>query len=231
MSFRNIRVFNYVTTDSDRNVDWNGWRMEGMPHFDPSVGMAVAHDSLEHFPNTQKDSLVDEMLAFGSIFRNRVQGGYWQNNNYWRDSQDKMLGYDILRFLSEHQWHISFCETRMSTHVKKMLLNKEQFKDMVHGEQWDDSWEEDGYQESLNNAWKTYIHAMRWVSVGYRMAQERWGSHNPYDVTCMFQDIEREVDAIKFAEAGDKLEVKFNIKDLSYQVIHTPYYELEENYY
>ncbi len=225
--FRNIRTFTYVTTESDRNAEWDGWRMEGMPHFDPSAGLAVAHDSLEHMPNAYNDSLIDEMLAFGAIVRNRVRGGYWHSDMYWAGKENEVIASDILRFIAENRWYIRGCGSRMNTHVKELLIDRQRFIEIVRDEQYN---EYDGFP-GYKVAYDMYKHAMRWVSIGHRMAENRWHMHDPYEVMTMFRDIEKAVDNIKHMEPGDQLKVMFNIKDLTYRVIHTPYYELDENYF
>lgn len=226
--FRNVRTFTYVTTESDRNAEWEGWRMEGMPHFDPSAPLAVAHDSLEHFPKTGVDGLEDEMLAFGAIAFIRVDGGYWytQGDGRYGGHEDEVLAYDIVRFIAERGWYVAPCSRRISGTIKDLTVSRGKFNKIVEGEQFDE-W--DGYERQ--KAWDAYKTCMRWAAVGYAMAKRRWGAHHPEEVCWLFRCIEKDVTAIKDVDPGDRLEVKFDISTLRYRVDHTKYYEIEENYY
>lgn len=52
-----------------------GWRLKSRPGYDPLQGMAVAHDVLEHFPDST-DSIADEFQALGASLWLRGETGY-----------------------------------------------------------------------------------------------------------------------------------------------------------
>ncbi|UUZ75477.1 hypothetical protein LP414_27565 [Polaromonas sp. P1(28)-13] len=60
----------------DQELGGEGWIMKGQPTFNASRGLGIVHDTLEHFAN-RYGSITDEMLAFGSILRVRVEGGFF----------------------------------------------------------------------------------------------------------------------------------------------------------
>lgn len=63
----------------EKHEEYGTWGLkpEDMPHADPLMGMAAAHDILEHFPGDD-GGVEAEYMAFGAMILTRAEGGYWQ---------------------------------------------------------------------------------------------------------------------------------------------------------
>ena len=214
---RNVRKFTWVTPEYDRNAEWAGWLMQGQEgNFDPMFeGYGVAHDVLEHF--TDHDSgIEDEMMAFGSIFYIRVDGGY-SFNGY---SGLKNLLYEIVTFLAENSFKIRPLHgCRINETVRDNTLALFDHDD-IQGVLRD---ELDlrclPPTVTLSDAHNALLHALRWVSKGYAKAKRRFGSWHSYHALGLFQGIADKVDHYReFAEAGDILTIRWCNKTLDFKV-------------
>lgn len=220
---RNVRTFNWVDASIDRNAEWDGWRMEGMDHFDPGESYTIVHDALEHFTKNET-TLEQECMALGAMVHIRIMGGWWHRENPYNAGREfDILADDIIRFLAERQFKIKErrgCQVHEDIEVK----DRDYVQHFVLGEGYHE-WE--GYPGRAA-MYRAYIQCMRWVSLGYRKAMRRF-PHAPHYVCDMFIAIQRKVEACKYAEHGDRLTIAFNCKTLEFRVTHDKYYELEGN--
>lgn len=73
----------------ERHEDFgsNGWREKDKPHFQPLEGMAVAHDTLEHFPDDSRE-IEHELMALGAMLW--VRGPHYGRHAAWENIQASM---------------------------------------------------------------------------------------------------------------------------------------------
>jgi len=213
--------------DIERDSGFIGWVMATMPHFDPSRGLGVAHDCLEHL--TRRIGVESEMEAFGAILFIRGDSGYWARSlervQYSLCNYAYQTSGDFAQFLAQAGFNIQ-------ARGKTRLLDEEQeeqLKDLpTHylrdvQEEWEcynGSEEYPGDKEAL----RVLNIALDWVRAGYRRAERMYTMG--CDMTAeMFIAIEREVDALGEPEEGDTLTVTFSRTEFDYKITRkTPHY-------
>lgn len=197
-----VKNFEYV---EDYETGSLGWLLENAPKtFRVGEGIAVAHDTLEHFQDTT-DSWEDELQAFGALcFTRGISGDLSTPYHRSGESAIALDIYEALRFFEGE------CKQR----EVKPLRQKGRWS--CYGFDFIDNaikiaigmFEE---YESTNVSKQTITGIRNWMRYGYRRAEKRFHKDNRI-ASKMFANIRDAVDKIKFAEEGDKIKVIANIK-------------------
>jgi hypothetical protein len=199
----------------DKEFGHYGWIMTGMPDFNASTGLGIAHDTLEHFANGD-GSLTDEMMAFGAMMYIRGEGGYFDalpNNNNVPHLQ---LGGDICRFLQD--------ERRGSIHIRKPPrtysigeMDSEIQLSIKEGVRLANSELDDG--DTPFSTGEVTDRMIGWMRIGYRKAERRYCNAAPIYLAHLFTEIRDTVDRqFKHGEEGEKLIVKVCQKSLKFRI-------------
>jgi len=204
-----------------------GWVMDTMPHFDPTTGMGVAHDCMEHL--TRRAGFEGEMEAFGVALYIRHQGGYWQqqltrNASKGAGTWAYNTSYEIAEFLAR--------DTALNVEKapRTALLDDEDAEEQIAMMQlralndfYSDVAECYGLEDTPREVIVECLErAAVWVRRGWLNAERKYGAF-PYDLCYMFKQIEEEVDALNIIE-GDTLTVMFNRDNTDYSVTHKSLY-------
>lgn len=199
-----VRLFEFR---EDRETGSLGWVPKGAPSvFNTGGGRLVAHDVLEHRPNTSA-SWEDELMALGAMVFIRGETGHFYSQH--RPDWESHLAAD-LRNCFEYLWHSGL-------NLKTVRTNA------IYGT-------DDGLSEAIEMAITELKHegcdntkitcertvkTMKdWLRVGYRHARKRYHD-NAGRALYLFTMIERDVDELtKQAEEGfSELKVSVSIKN------------------
>jgi len=96
---RLMRTHRFIC-EKQADSDLLGWRLSTQRGFDPLGGMAVAHDILEHFPDST-DSVADELQALGAELYIRGNTGYWKHRGSCQEPARHMCANipELLRYV------------------------------------------------------------------------------------------------------------------------------------
>lgn len=170
-------VFEYA---EDHEFGNTGWRLENKPEFNAATdGRLVAHDCIEHFANDD-GSVEAELMALGAALYGRCNMG--------QDVTTEGLASDML--FTCRDGVRSPGRTQKIEDEWALEEMSEKFLQYADGE------------EIINPA-KTLANALGWIRKGYRKAAKRYFSS--LRMVEMFNDIERFVNNIRYAELGEKL--------------------------
>lgn len=206
-----------------------GWVMNTMPHFDPGVGMQIAHDCMEHL--TRRVGFEGEMEAFGVALYIRHGGGYWQERQTsprapkgagtWAYNTST----EIAEFLARDT------DLTVGKAPRTPLLEDEDAEEQiteVQARALEDFYSEWAESYGLEDTPEAVIvealaRASVWIRRGWLNAQRKYGA-NPYDLAYLFTQIEKEVDALT-PEEGDTLSITLDRDNVHYEVKHRKPYE------
>lgn len=227
-------MFHVFTYKNNEDIGYSGWVLDAKPYFDPMDGRGVAHDVLEEMPHGGEQPH-DELMAMGAMMFGRGSISAAFNNR----PIEEVLSYEFSElfrhaFGEEHYW---------LSHAPKAL----RLDQGVYGEDYEreeaivqavaplvleyiDKYGEDEFcdnQEQLEEARAWIPHAQNWLRIGFRRARRRFHPHmEGCDVAFMFERIEREVNALKYAELGDRLTLRVKYQRNHFELWHTPSYEI-----
>jgi hypothetical protein len=218
------KTFKFVCEENE-NFGMNGWRQADKPHFDPLMGLTVAHDILEHFPNGT-ESPADEFQALGAAYFIRGETGYMQRNGNINPPAKHIASDfpDIFQHIIHENMSLPYApKTRKidldyvenfiaATLQEAEKLLKEEFGD------WDDF---------IERALELLPRVADWIRIGYRRAARRYSRWQDNAVEIFDQISEKADKALKRAEIGDKLIVSFSLKMGEAKIRHVPAYEEE----
>lgn len=207
-----VRTFKYINEAQDSTVKQSGWRLENTPDFDPMcLGYGVVHDAIEHYEEGEA-GIENEMMAFGSIYHIRVQGKWWEQFGVGIDA-DKMMAWDIARFLHEQNFDVKplpFKDDEIDKALKKFFVAAR-----AH------------YAERLINfhlipadtqTMEAFDSACAWMQLGYIRSVNRWNGRRPKVLTKFFNSLTKLVDNLNCTIHDSTLKVIFDTKTLDHQV-------------
>lgn len=219
------RTFTWGTSD---DTGMSGWILDGMEGFDPSFGLAVAHDCLEHF-NSTDPSVEHEMQAFGSIMYIRGDNGFWDRDRVVQrpagvSSYAHAVGDELAEILVKAGWEIRDC--------KDIPLDEEQeehFRGIWEGfkgaipEAWD-CWRYGEEEPSEDELRAMLAKSLAWIRKGYRKAARRWAQFNQWDLGEMFNDLMQRVESFPGERYdGQRLRVRFSTTGYDLEVAVAQY--------
>lgn len=211
-----VRKFTYVRMTEEPTAKHNGWRLIGMPNFDPCFAThVVLHDTFEHHPDDKPD-IEHEMMAFGATFLIRVRGKWVRP--FWRGQEASSNASDIGRFLNQNNWVVKPCDypihddiAEHSATIKKLIL--------------------ESFSEKGDSIIECVDNAMRWMSVGYVRALFRWKGAKPRRICEMLESVGHAIDSKESELAehrgffsyrmahGSTLTVTFNPETLEAKIV------------
>lgn len=204
----------------------NGWRMEDKPHFDPLMGITVAHDVLEHFPNGD-ESPADEFQALGAGYFIRGETGYMQRKGNINPPAVHIASDfpDIFRHIIDERMGLPVApKTKkidieyVEEFISELMQEAAKLLESEFGE-----YEPEFVKESL----ELLPRVADWIRIGYRRATKRFGPYQNHAVA-IFQQIEEKADKyLEHANIGDKLTVSFDIKNNKANIRFVESYEEE----
>lgn len=199
-----------------------GWRLRGVPNFDPLTGMAVAHDILEHFPG-DRGSIEDEFQALGAMWLVRGETGY---DTRGTEAAYRNLASDygeLFRHSLNRGALIVTSEPRCAEEVETAFLRAQQ---LARRELLRHEFPERKYRSDVRSFVRDSV---PWMRRGYRRAQERYSGLSTMRILDMFRKIEKQADALLKDEAveGREMEVKV---DLPTYKVSVELVELEYDY-
>lgn len=200
-----------------------GWQIAGAPEcFEPSSGLGVAHDAMEHFD--LDGTLESELLAFGAALyiRGDDMANYWAETGRRETRFSENMSHDLAYFLLERDMDVA--PTR-SPHLweegdeDRLQQLAERTLAVMHSEvlsMQDEPLDVDRAQEALRLT-------LHWMRRGYRKAAQRWRYLTRAEVLAMFISVEQEATRyLKDAEAGDELIVRLFPLTGHSQVLRNP---------
>jgi hypothetical protein len=209
-----IRSFEFIDREIDFTVKGTGWRMLDTPTFDPlNIAYGVVHDAVEHY-EAGESGVENEMMAFGSIYHIRVQGKWWDQFGM-NVNANKMMAWDIARFLHELNFVIAPCPSRASKELNDFCVEAFQH----YTTQLISHYDVRPYSDQMIKAMYAFQEACAWMSVGYARSLERWHGNPPSALCSMFNSLSDLIDRVK-GKHGDLLKVSFNTKSLDHTCEH-----------
>lgn len=224
------REFVYMTHDETGIDGWMPTDYGDNPLFLPNSGLGIAHDTLEHFK--LDGTVVDELLAFGSVWYLRIETGRLTEHgstlamgdvfasdiyNIYRD--ESAYGNEAIPYVRTPPRGYEIIERgQEATMTAKIMGYIEQ--DMSREDVADDD-----FAERMADAREWCRRAFNYIRLGYRKAQRRWEGRGPHcnphrqHYACdLFWDLAQTVDGMPKGEPGDKLKVVVNALRLSFNV-------------
>lgn len=245
------RRFTWTNHSETGLIGWLPVACADDPLFLPSMGLGVAHDTLEHF--SMDGSMEDECLAFGSLYFIRIETGRLRDFEHARFTPAQTFGSDLCEMFRSNDYADlkdpgrvlpSLNTSDMWTHRDAMRL---EFIRMVHSEGADDgvfevseyrTAEEVATFEQSIGEW--FDRAFLWMTLGYRKAMRRWNGHGHnsslansthacYEAADLFWELAKTIDRDygenDYRQEGDTLAVHVNIRRRSFNIIcSTPNY-------
>lgn len=217
-----IRRTFFTVNDPERGL---GWMLKGAPAgFEPLDGLAVAHDTLEHFPG-DTGSLADEAQAIGAALLIRVEGKYYDDmDGFGSDIADlyekfrkRQMGLDLpVRNCGPLTDELEYTIRSLKKSTRDEIRHDEQHGDVAY-----DPLDIAAYLERFT----------AWMRVGYRRARRRFCRrfHDslpapwPWDIAGLFRQIESEVDNIPKEVEGQKLVVTVDVARVNVEINHDEY--------
>lgn len=200
-----------------------GWVMNTMPHFDPALGMQVAHDCMEHL--TRRPGFEGEMEAFGVALYIRHGGGYWQETLQKDPSWSNNVSTELAEFLARDTDNLT-----VAVAPRTRLLDDEDAEEQIammklaafdaFYDEWAECYDYAGTPGEVVTL--ALERSAVWIRRGWLNAQRKYKAFQ-YDLAYMFRQIEKEVDALSPSE-GDSLTIRFDRDNTNYEVIHKPLY-------
>ncbi len=229
------REFEYKESENYGTLGWLA--IDAPSTFDPGGGQLVAHDMLEHMPDTD-DSLHHECMALGGVIF--VRGETGMLGNIWYTPAEALAS-DIVSLLSQY---VAYGTGFLKKPPRTYRLREEWVENMIveirqHGIA-DTLKELERYETNLDQE-ATYNEVIEkanwmadWMRIGYRRTYRRyegWRRHS-YDIGDLFRRIKEEVDAIRHPEEGERMIVRVSPKNLEVSVQRITLGELypEEEY-
>jgi len=212
------KIFEYK---EDKESGSMGWGLKNAPpEFNAEVGLLVAHDTLEHFPNTT-GSWEDELMALGAVAFIRGESGYF-SDKYYPLPQDN-ISVDVANC-----FYFFLGSRRDIKPLKKTRgLNNEFEANYIISEAvniaLNQCRDETGDRPSLS----TIANVTEWLKLGYRKSKRRYRGVESHEMLCLFTSIQRDVDDLEHqAEEGCELRVSVDVTNQTVDVKLThPYYE------
>ena len=178
-----------------------GWKLAGDNKMDPLAGMAVAHDTLEHFPGDDATTIEGEFKALGAALWIRGDGQYWARHS----AMNPRAGSHILADI-ETIWGLydsgdaTFRKAPRTVplteepEVEIAFAVKRATEQLAHNADHDE--DEAARREFVQDS-------VGWLRIGYRAAKRRYAGLQAYWVCDMFHEIEVAADkALRDATEG-----------------------------
>ena len=191
-----------------------GWIPEWLPNATSGDGRTVAHDVLEHMPNsTNRNSSEDELVAMGAVYYIRGETGLLYSP--YRDITETIAS-DIYFILSDSA---NNGERIRSPGFKYKLSDysvDDTFKQATREgiKSFKENYEDD--IDILDE--NTYTYILNWMRIGYRQAINRYKNTDQGTIGYIFNQIQREVDKCKYINEYDKMRVTVNVKKANVKV-------------
>jgi hypothetical protein len=209
-----IRSFEFIDREIDFTVKGTGWRMLDTPTFDPlNVAYGVVHDAIEHY-EAGEEGIENEMMAFGSIYHIRVQGKWWDQFGM-NVNANKMMAWDIARFLHELDFVIAPCPSKTSKALNDFCV--EAFPHYVA--QLAKHYSVEEHSDQMVRAMHAFQQACAWMSRGYARSLKRWHGNTPSALTDLFNSLTSLIERVT-GKHGDLLKVSFDTKSLDHKCEH-----------
>lgn len=188
----------------------NGWRLKSQPNFDPLGGMAVAHDCLEHFNDS--DQPADEFMALGASLFVRPSD-YYEGKGKIHTNPGVHIASDlpeIMRHIVNEGYTLP-----PAPRTRPVCGPVEHEMDTVFEEfQREMLNEYDGQELTPDEDTERSIRS--YMRIGYRRAIRRYKGRQ-YEVTRLFNNIERAADkALTYAEALSELSIRIQFRRLDF---------------
>jgi hypothetical protein len=190
---------------------FDGWRPQWIPHFDPSEGLGVAHDTLEHVLHDQ-GTVETEFMALGTIAWLRGQGGWFQQHRphssdlAYQMSGDFMQQAEYLdgenRQMKKAPRTRALAEGYMDDALQECVRKGMKLIRDEHGE------DEDAFMVTAIDP----DSALSYMRMGYRRAARRYAGTDPCEMSYIFDEIMQGAEKHgKHAELGDVLVVRVEV--------------------
>ncbi len=190
---------------------YDGWRPEWIPHFDPSEGLGVAHDTLEHVLH-DAGTVETEFMALGTIAWLRGQGGwFYQHRPHASDLAYQMSG----DFLSQADYLDGEGRSMKKAPPTRPLADGDMddaLQECVRKgmKLLADECDRDGGEKS---ALIDPVSALSYLRMGFRRAARRYASSDPSEMCWIFDEIMQGAEKHgKHAELGEVLVVRVDME-------------------
>jgi hypothetical protein len=189
---------------------FDGWRPQWIPHFDPSEGLGVAHDTLEHVLH-DAGTVETEFMAMGTIAWLRGTGGWFHQHRPHASNLAYQLGGDFL----QQAEYLDGEGRKMKTAPKTRPL---------------DDYMEDVLQECVRKGMKFIrdehsageddfkvtaidpVSALSYMRMGYRRAARRYACSDPCEMAHIFDEVMKGAEHHgNYAEINDVLVVRVEL--------------------
>jgi hypothetical protein len=201
--------------------------MNGMPGFNASLGLGVAHDTLEHFAR-EGTGITAEILAFGAMLYIRAEGGYFYQMDHMHPDPVYHMSADLGRFIAEivdgqHSdgaLAIPPSTRRLDSEIELTLSHllakaMEEAKLELNGMQ-DLDFDDITHDAEIA---KLAQHIGDWMRRGYRRAIKRYPHSNADELSYLFSQIKNKVDReYNQAEIGTELVVRVDPRNLDFEL-------------
>jgi len=194
--------YNGIIIKTDRN------------YFQPTTGIGVAHDILEHPTSPHQNGYIDEFLAIGSFLAGRIKYGWM--NEFGRQSNEKDIIADV-ESLASNSLHFDddLCPEVCTNYLQDDEL-MEQIKEYVVSGLLNavNEYEEGSYTELPEKYNFNVDSIVSWICKGYQLFNKRFYKTDLYDVSnYLFNQITKVCDNwIKTSDEGETANLYVNFK-------------------
>jgi hypothetical protein len=218
----NLKTYNLQVQEHPEYGDLGVVSPQLQNHFDPAMGMGLAHDILEHI-SAHDNPYVDEFLALGAFIHVRVEQGFYNRGFDW-DS----LGYVVQNLLQSHYWQdgdlIPYCnEVFEEDYYREEIESQVEkgLKRFVEEEEIED-------QDLI----PSIAQIANWILLGYEKAVGHYSEQNIDAYTlcyAVFRQIQAQVDQwLKGAEEGDQATLTVDFDEYEVKLDEHYWWEEEE---
>ena len=200
-----------------------GYRPAWMPHADPLSGLAVAHDTFEHFPGDD-GGVPAELQALGASLFVRGEGGYWhQHSRMVEPSMHLAADFEELFRHVAHEGFPCPCPPgrrgtrKLEEHVEGWIADTRK-QALMHAEHFDDG------ERCAFRTWMRVCEYDRWLRIGYRRARMRYKGRSEYELAHAFHEVEKRADKL-LSEAMEGQELSVIITPTLYPLLRLDFPE------
>lgn len=202
-----------LTCAEHKDYGFMGWRPNWIPHFDPSSGLGVAHDVLEH-ARRDPGTIESEFQAFGAIVWLRGESGWF----YEHRPHASDIAWQMASDFMQQAEYLDGEGRKLHPAPKTRPLAYDGAEDMVQrcvtkGLALIRSEHEDGYLHGLIDRES----AVSYMRMGYRAAERRLG--DSFGAASLFDRISEGADRhLKNAEPGMELTLRVDTRAFRVQM-------------
>lgn len=201
----------------DDEFGGHGWIAKDYPHFNAIEPDRIAHDVLDHLPGGLKHgAVVDELLALGARWHNLVDSGWWGSQGYY-PSPENTFAHELTKLLRDMENNDRLYVGKPAASFDADVMPYcDILAETAHVAKDEKRWNELEKTYGENN-W-LLKRMVRWMTIGYQAAEKRFAGHHAWEVSRLFDRLNKECGRYKHCDLGDVLTIRVDERALDFKL-------------